>query len=237
MLIFVCIILIKMEKEKYAIIVAGGTGVRMGSSIPKQFIEINGKPIIRYTIERFLSLDFPVRIALVLPSESKEYWKNYCRQNDFLPSYFLTSGGYTRFHSVKNALCNIPDGAVVAVHDGVRPFVSKEFLQRLFEEAENNEAVVPAVSPVDSVREKDGARSYSLDRSRIMLVQTPQLFHSEVLKKAYMLPFSPAFTDDASVVEAAGYSITLTDGIRGNMKITTPEDLKYAQAVLSGISE
>lgn len=221
------------DKKLYAVILAGGHGTRMGSKTPKQFLEIEGKPILRYTIEQFLSLGLPIEIIVVLPSESKEYWKQYCRQNAFLSRYIMPSSGITRFHSVQNALKYVPEGAIVAVHDGVRPFVSKEFLLSLFREAEKCEAVVPVIAPVESVREIDRATSEShpVNRDNYVLVQTPQVFHSELLLKAYSQPFSPLFTDDASVVEAMGYKVKLCQGSRANIKITTPEDLALAQAI------
>lgn len=221
-----------MERKKYAVIVAGGIGSRMGLTVPKQFLELNGKPILRHTVEQFLSLPFPVEIVLVLADDKKEYWKEYCRKADFLPHYFLPSSGMTRFHSVRNGLEYVPDGAVVAVHDGVRPCVTKEFLIKMFEEAEIAEAVIPAVQPVETVREKDGERSWQLDRDSLLLVQTPQMFHSELLKAAYEQPYNNRFTDDASVVEAFGHPIKIVEGLRYNIKITTPEDLSVAKGLV-----
>lgn len=216
-------------RKKYAIIVAGGSGSRMGSDIPKQFISIGGKPLLRHTIEKFLSLSFPVGIIVVVNQEWKQWWKDYCRDYDFLERYAIPSGGITRFHSVQNALQYLPDDSVVAVHDGVRPFVSADFLEKMFASGEEMGNAIPAVAPVETVREVSGPESYVLRRDDIRLVQTPQVFRSEVIKAAYRLPYDPKFTDDASVAEAAGYRINLVEGLRYNIKITTPEDLEIAR--------
>ena len=219
-------------RKKYAIIVAGGSGTRMGADIPKQFIKLGGKPLLQHTIEKFLSLSFPVGIIVVVSPEWKDYWKKYCSETGFLERYAIPSGGITRFHSVANALQYLPDETVVAVHDGVRPLVTAEFLERMFAAGEELGNAVPAVAPVETVREVSGPESYVLRRDDIRLVQTPQVFRSEVLDAAYRLPYDPAYTDDASVVEAAGYRINLVDGLRYNLKITTPEDLTLANALL-----
>ncbi len=219
-------------RKKYAIIVAGGSGTRMGADIPKQFIKLGGKPLLQHTIEKFLSLSFPVGIIVVVSPEWKDYWKKYCSETGFLERYAIPSGGITRFHSVANALQYLPDETVVAVHDGVRPLVTAEFLERMFAAGEELGNAVPAVAPVETVREVSGPESYVLRRDDIRLVQTPQIFRSEVLKAAYRLPYDPAYTDDASVVEAAGYRINLVDGLRYNLKITTPEDLDLARPLL-----
>ena len=221
-----------MTRDKYAIIMAAGSGSRMGASRPKQFLEINSKPILRHTIERFLEYDTSMGIIVVLPADYKQYWKDYCSRSAFMERYTMVSGGITRFHSVRNALKYVPDGALVAVHDGVRPFVTCEFIGRMFDAAATCEAVIPALPSVDSLREitRDGC-SLAIDRSRIVTVQTPQVFRSEILKKAYASAYSTSFTDDASVVEACGYKITLQEGLRGNFKITSPEDLVLAEAL------
>jgi len=222
-----------MNAHFYAIILAGGHGTRMGSSVAKQFLEIGGKPILRHTIEQFLSLGLDMEIIVVLPADCKEDWRNYCSSSGFLERYIMPTGGITRFHSVRNALEYVPEGAIVAVHDGVRPFVDKEFLLSLFEKASQCEGVIPVVPPVETVREMDGnGMSYTVDRSRYALVQTPQVFRSEILKKAYAQPYSTSFTDDASVVEHAGYKVSLCEGRRYNIKITTPEDLLIAESLI-----
>ena len=206
-----------MERKKTAIILAGGSGVRMGASLPKQFLEAEGKPVLRHTIERFLDYDPGTEIIVVLPSEWKEYWRDYCARSGFLERYTMPSGGITRFHSVQNALRYLPDGVTVAVYDGVRPFLDREFLDTLFRAAERHEAVVPVLPVDESLREVERNRSFAVDRRRFVRVQTPQVFRSEILKEAYSKAYAPTFTDDASVVEAAGYPSTLCEGRRGNV--------------------
>jgi len=219
--------------KRYAVIVAGGQGVRMGADRPKQFLEICGKPILRHTIERFKAFDPTVDIILVLPEAQKGWWRDYCRQSGFLDRYTMVAGGITRFHSVQNALQYVTKDGVVAIHDGVRPLLSDGLLQRLYEAAESYPAVIPAIPVVESVRRVDGEASAPVSRDGLVLVQTPQLFEVRSLKEAYRQPFSPAFTDDASVYEAAGGKVHIVPGDRINLKITTPDDMDYATALLS----
>jgi len=223
-----------MERKYYAVILAGGHGTRMGNSVPKQFIEINGKPILRHTIEKFIDYQKDISIILILPSDSKEIWKDYCRRTGFLNRYIMATGGITRFHSVQNALKYVEDNSIVAVHDGVRPIIDGDLLGRLFQAAQDSPAVVPVMPVEESLREVDkiAATSVRVDRSRFCTVQTPQVFHSEILKMAYEKAYSPLFTDDASVVEEAGIQVTLVPGKKHNIKITTPEDLKLASLLL-----
>lgn len=218
--------------KRYAVIVAGGQGVRMGADRPKQFLEICGKPILRHTIERFTAFDPAVEVIVVLPSAQKEWWRSYCRENDFLERYTLVSGGITRFHSVQNALKYVGEEGIVAIHDGVRPLVSAGLLQRAFDAAQTHEAVIPAVPVVESVRRVEGESSAAVSRDGLVQVQTPQIFGASILKTAYEQPFSPAFTDDASVVEAAGGHIHIVAGDRVNIKITTPDDLCFAERMI-----
>lgn len=219
--------------KHYAVIVAGGQGVRMGAPRPKQFLDIGGKPILRHTIERFLAFEPGIEIIVVLPSAEKDGWRNYCRESGFLERYTMASGGITRFHSVQNALKYVGEEGVVAVHDGVRPLVSPGLLQRLFEAAATKPAVIPVVPVVESVRRVEENVSSPVSRDGLVLVQTPQVFDAALLKAAYRQPFSPAFTDDASVVEAMGGHIDLVPGDRLNLKITTPEDLSLAEKLLT----
>ena len=172
------------DRKKYAIIVAAGSGTRMGGETPKQFIRVAGKALLHHTIERFLSLSFPVGIIVVVNQEKKEYWKKYCQENELMDRYAIPSGGITRFHSVQNALEYLPDDSVVAVHDGVRPFVTTEFLERMFAAGEEMGNAIPALAPVETVREVSGPESYILKRDDIRLIQTPQVFRSEVIKAA-----------------------------------------------------
>ncbi len=174
-----------------------------------------------------------MEIILVLPAAQKDWWRDYCRESGFLERYTMVSGGITRFHSVQNALKYVGDDGVVAVHDGVRPLVSRSLLERLFEAAESHEAVIPVVRVVESVRRTEGDGSLPVPRDGLVLVQTPQVFEARVLKEAYRQPFSPSFTDDASVVEASGGGIHLVEGDRFNLKITTPDDLAVAAELLT----
>jgi 2-C-methyl-D-erythritol 4-phosphate cytidylyltransferase len=224
-----------MNRRYYAVILAGGQGLRMGYDIPKQFIEIEGKPILRHTIERFMESFDDIDIIVVLPSGEKEYWKEYCNRTGFLKRYIMPSGGITRFHSVQNALKYVPNGAIVAIHDGVRPFVTSDFIRSMFEKMEECNALVPVIPPVESLREigPDGT-STAVDRSRYRLVQTPQIFYSELVKEAYSQPYNPLFTDDASVVEYLGHKVSICEGLSSNIKITTPEDLAVANAIFRG---
>lgn len=221
-----------MDRKKYAVIVAAGSGARMNSKLPKQFIEIGGKPILRHTIEKFLAMSSTVDIIVVLSDEYKEYWKDYCRRTGFLERYTLPTGGFTRFHSVKNALEYVPDGALVAIHDGVRPFVTTEFLEGLFEEADRCGAVAPVVPLVESIRETVADGTVPADRTRFVAVQTPQVFRSEILRKAYRQSYDTSFTDDLTVVQKAGFPVKTVEGLRYNIKITTPDDLRIAEALL-----
>ncbi|MBO7119264.1 MAG: 2-C-methyl-D-erythritol 4-phosphate cytidylyltransferase [Bacteroidaceae bacterium] len=216
--------------NSYAIIVAGGKGLRMGGDVPKQFLPIDGKPILMHTIEAFRRALDGIQIVLVLPAEQQDYWQELCRKYVFRSPELIANGGETRFHSVRNGLSLLPDDgdAVVGVHDGVRPFVSKETIVRCYEEAARGKAVVPVVPVVETVRQilPDG-KSITRPRDEYRLVQTPQTFPLAMLKQAYEQPFSETFTDDASVVEALGLEITMVEGNRENIKITTPSDLRY----------
>ena len=201
-------------RERYVIIPAGGIGSRMGGDIPKQMLELCGVPVLRRTLDLFLDLPFEVHVIISINMTVKSMWVDYCRKEGLMLRYVLVSGGMTRFHSVRKTMKYLPDGALVAVHDAVRPLLRKEDIIRLYEEGEQYPAV---------------------DRSQYRLVQTPQVFHSEVLKRAYDTAFSPDFTDDASVVEKSGVPLHLTAGSRFNLKLTTPEDMTLAEAVLRTI--
>lgn len=231
-----------MEKKGlYVIITAGGVGRRMGGPTAKQFIELEGKPILLRTIEMFTNFSDKINIILTLPAEYKEYWREYCFKHNIWIKHILVEGGITRFHSVRNALVHVPDGAVVAVHDGVRPLVPSEILDGLLNydfSKENVAGVIPVMPSVESMREKiydtDGVPvgSATVNRDNYMFVQTPQVFDSTILKECYKKAYSPAFTDDASVVESSGYKVATTQGSRFNIKITTPEDMLMAKIFL-----
>jgi 2-C-methyl-D-erythritol 4-phosphate cytidylyltransferase len=231
--------------SEYVIIVAGGKGLRMGADIPKQFLPIGGRPVLMRTIERFRAYSSSLRIILVLPQAQQDYWHQLCRQYEFDVDYQLTNGGETRFHSVQNGLALIPDDAdgVVGVHDGVRPFPAIEVIHRCYETVRTAKAVIPVIPVVESVRrllhdelsskgEPVTATSVSVDRSDYRLVQTPQVFDIQLLKAANRQPYRDTFTDDASVVESYGQAITLVEGNRENIKITTPFDLQIAEALI-----
>ena len=214
------------------IIVAGGTGLRMGGDIPKQFLPIGGKPILMRTIDRFLQYDASMQVVLVLPESQQEYWKTLCGQYRFSQPYTLANGGETRFHSVRNGLAHVaPDVALIGVHDGVRPFVSIDTIRACYEEARRSEAVIPVADVVETVRQILSGGSVTVPRSDYRLVQTPQVFSSSLLREAYRQPYTDFFTDDASVVERMGHPVTLVAGNRENIKITTPFDLIVAEAL------
>ena len=224
---------------------AAGSGTRMGAEKPKQFIELEGKAILQRTIEVFKDAYPDISVVTVLPEQHIEYWKDYCYRKSFVCPQILVKGGITRFHSVKNALKKVPDGAVVAVHDGVRPFVSVDLVRCLFDEAESAVSAIPVLPCVDTMKvlskttDNQGREvlaaipGASVDRSVLFGAQTPQVFHSEVLKQAYEQAFDTAFTDDASVVEKYGKNLSYLIGERFNIKITTRDDLIIAGAVMS----
>ncbi len=219
--------------KRYAIIVAGGKGLRMGGDLPKQFIPIEGRPVLMRTLDTFHACDESIQIILVLPRDHQDYWRELCAQYQFAVPHRIADGGATRFHSVQNglSLVDAPE-ALVAVHDGVRPFVSHEVISRCYAEAEAHGAVVPVISVVETVRQLTGEGSVTVDRNAYRLVQTPQTFRATLLRRAYEQPYTDAFTDDASVVEALGEAVTLVDGNRENIKLTTPFDLIVAKALV-----
>jgi 2-C-methyl-D-erythritol 4-phosphate cytidylyltransferase len=218
----------------YVIIVAGGKGLRMGSDIPKQFLPIGGKPVLMRTLERFRAYDDALQIILVLPEAQQAYWRELCGQYHFDVEYQLANGGQTRFHSVQNGLALVPDEAegVVGVHDGVRPFPSIEVIRNCYATAREKKAVIPVIPVVETVRHLEGDKSVTVPRGDYRLVQTPQTFDIQLLKAANRQPYNDGFTDDASVVESYGFEITLVEGNRENIKITTPYDLKIAEVLL-----
>ena len=217
--------------DKYAIVVAGGKGTRMGADVPKQFIELDGKPLLMHTLRRLKDAVPEVKLILVLPADQHDFWHELCEHHRFTLPHMLTTGGATRFHSVLSGLNLVPEGqeTLVAVHDGVRPFVGEDVVRACYKVAADTGAAVPVVPVVETVREIGGS---TLDRSRLRLVQTPQVFRLSLLRRAYEQPYTERFTDDASVVEAIGHAVTLVDGNRENIKITTPFDLCVAQALL-----
>ena len=221
-----------MNKSKITIIVAGGKGERMNADIPKQFLEIQGKPILMHTLEVFCSFDASMQLILVLPAVQIDFWKNLCKKHNFTLPHQIVEGGQARFYSVKNGLEIVKSPALVAIHDGVRPLVSHQTIARCFDAAEKFDAAIPVVDIVDSIRKLTENGSYSVDRNTYKLVQTPQIFDAELLKKAYEQQFSTLFTDDASVAEVLGTKIHLVEGNRENIKITTEFDLKIAESIM-----
>ena len=231
----------------YIIIVAGGKGLRMGGEVPKQFLPIGGKPVLMRTLERFReysdkerSASDALQIILVLPKAQQEYWRQLCREYRFDLEYSIADGGETRFHSVQNGLSLIPDDTegVVGVHDGVRPFVSIGVIKRCYDTARIAKAVIPVMPVVETLRRinSDGSGTNVL-RSNYRLVQTPQTFDIQLLKEANRQPYTEAFTDDASVVEAQGQKVTMIEGNRENIKLTTPFDLSIAEVLLKGVAQ
>lgn len=221
--------------DRYAILVAGGKGLRMGGDIPKQFLPIGGKPVLMRTIEVFREAYPDIHIILVLPVSQQEYWQQLCCEYAFGIPFQIANGGETRFHSVSNGLKLVPGDVegIVGVHDGVRPFVSVETIQRCYDEAVEYGAVVPVVPIVETVRQlhKDGT-NFTVPRDEYKLVQTPQTFRVSLLKEAYRQSYIPAFTDDASVVEALGKPVHLVEGNHENIKITTPADIRFVNGLL-----
>jgi len=219
--------------EHYAIIVAGGSGSRMKSDVPKQFLLLNGLPVLMHTINAFHNCQAQPQIIVVLPADSHDYWNTLCATHHFEVPHQLISGGETRFHSVKMGLGLIDDeDAIVAVHDAVRPLVSKDIIDDSYECAVKYGNAIVAIKSRDSVRQIKDNRSMSLVRDEIYLIQTPQTFQSAQLKQAYLQPYQPSFTDDASVVEQTGVNINLIGGSYQNIKITFPEDIAIAEFLL-----
>lgn len=222
-----------MTRSNYAIIVAGGKGERMNAAVPKQFLEIKSKPVLMHTLELFHRYDAQIQLIVVLPESQFAYWDELCQKHRFSVPHQVVAGGETRFGSVKRGLALVGNDGLVAVHDGVRPLVSLETIDRCVAKASVAGAVIPVVELVDSIRQLNDTGSAHADRTQFRLVQTPQVFTAEILQKAYSQEFSPFFTDDASVVEAIGHPVEMVDGNRENIKITTEFDLKVAEALLA----
>jgi 2-C-methyl-D-erythritol 4-phosphate cytidylyltransferase len=216
------------------IIVAGGSGNRFKSNIPKQFLELSGKPVLMRTIEVFFNYDPSMQIILVLPELHTDYWKSLCKKHKFIIKHKIVWGGNTRFHSVKNALDPLkPSSDLVAIHDGVRPLVSKETIKRCFSKAKQTGNAIPGIPPHDSVRQITENTNHIIDRSLLQLIQTPQVFRIDKLKQAYEQDYREIFTDDASVLEMNGEKINLVQGNRENIKITNKIDLIIAETLMN----
>jgi len=219
--------------EKYVVITAGGKGERMQSSVPKQLMDIAGKPMLLHVFERFLAYSAELRFVLVLPEAHHSEWESICHRYKLTTPHTLTGNGPTRFHSVKNGLKHVPHNALVAIHDGARPLVSVETISTAFFFAEKMGNAIPVISVNESVRIKDKALSTPISRDRVKLVQTPQCFRSTQIKKAYDISYQESFTDDATVLEASGERVYLTEGNIENIKVTTPSDRLIAEAMIS----
>ncbi len=218
--------------ERSTIIVAGGRGKRMGTAIPKQFLLLNGKPLLCWTIDAFHVFDGKMEIVLVLPEEQIPIWKSLCIGHGYLTPHQIVAGGAERYHSVRNGLAAVHGEGIVAVHDGVRPLVSTALIARCFDAAQEYGNATPVVPVKPSVRELTPSGSRSIDRNGFRLVQTPQCFRTEVLRKAFELPYDPSFTDEASLIERAGSIVHLVEGDEVNIKITDQVDMRIAEALL-----
>ena len=218
--------------KKYVIIVGGGSGTRMNAPIPKQFMLLDGKPVLIHSISKFEHADPGISIIVVLRKDQMEFWKQLCHENNFLIPHQLAEGGDTRFESVKNGLALINEDCIVGIHDAARPLVNSKTIQTAFKAAEMYGNAVPAIPVQDSIRQIDSGRSIAVDRAKYCTIQTPQCFQWKTLKNAYLQEYRYTFTDDASVVEAFGEVIHLIDGDTDNIKITTPRDMLIADALL-----
>ncbi len=219
--------------KKYIIIVAGGTGSRMKSDVPKQFILLQGKPILMRTIERFTHSFPDIQIIVVLNAQYRDEWKSLCEKHQFNIEHTITEGGQTRFHSVKNGLALVPDNCLVGIHDAARPLVSYNTIITAFNTAEETGNATPAVPLTESIRFLENGENKAVDRNKYSIIQTPQCFHSSDLKQAFMQEYQSTFTDDASVLESIGKKINLIEGNKENIKITSPQDLMLAELILS----
>jgi 2-C-methyl-D-erythritol 4-phosphate cytidylyltransferase len=220
--------------KKFALIVAGGSGTRMKSEVPKQFLDLLGKPLLMHTIEAFTKYDPKISIIVVIPEIWMNLWKERCRKHHFAVEHKLVAGGEIRFRSVQNGLNQIKEDGIVFIHDGVRPLVSEDTIQQCYKTAVEKGNSLPVVPVSESVRKQESNNSKAVDRSKYFLVQTPQTFKVSLIQKAYNQSTTEDFTDDATVLESMGVIINLTKGNRENIKITYPEDLLFAKAVLTG---
>ena len=220
--------------KKFAIIVAGGKGIRMGNDIPKQFLLLHGKPILMHSIEQFYKYDNAISIIVVLPMFQFDFWANLCKTHNFSINHQIIAGGDQRFNSVRNGLDFISEiNSVTAIHDGVRPLVTIETINRCFNTALKEGNAVPSINVVDSIRMIKTNGNEVANRDNVRLIQTPQTFQTKILKEAYNQPWNSNFTDDATVIESIGYKINLVEGNIENIKITSPTDLKIAEVLLN----
>jgi len=220
----------------YAVIVAGGSGKRMGAEIPKQFLELAGRPVLMYAIERFKSFSEEIEIITVLPENQLRYWGELQKKYSFTIPHTLVKGGSSRFFSVRNGLKFVNTPGLVAIHDGVRPLVSIETIKKCFEAAEKHGNAIPVICPGDSLRMITDQGSMPVNRMHVRQIQTPQVFRTELIKKAYLQEYSPEFSDDATVLEKTGEMIILVEGNRENIKITNPEDITIAEVLMRNLN-
>jgi 2-C-methyl-D-erythritol 4-phosphate cytidylyltransferase len=220
--------------DLFLLITAGGQGTRMQADFPKQFIPVSGRPLLMRTIDIFKDVNPGIKIVLVLPDEQIPLWKDLCTEFDFQVDHQIARGGKERFHSVQNGLQHIPSDALVLIHDGVRPMVRPDTIQRVIETAQEKSNAVPCVVPTQSVRKvQDDGNSEVVDRSSLRLIQTPQAFHANIIKEAYTQEYQARFTDDATVLESIGHKIHLVEGNYSNIKVTHPADIKLVEALMT----
>lgn len=218
--------------QRSTIIVAGGSGKRLGGPVPKQFQTAKGRPLLMWTIEAFHRFDPAMQLIVVLPQEHFDIWKALCMGHRFFIPHEVVGGGEQRWHSVKAGLARVEGDGLVAVHDGVRPVVSAELIARCFDAADKQAAAIPVVPVVPSIRETTAEGSRALDRSKLLAVQTPQCFHADLLRKAFEQPYDPVFTDEATLVERLGVKVALVEGEDSNIKVTTPMDMRLVELTL-----
>lgn len=219
--------------EKFAVIVAGGKGVRMGSAVPKQFLPLNGKPVLYHTINAFIEAYTDIRLILVLPSHQLSYAQMVLQAFPNRIDLTIVAGGETRYHSVQNGLKVVTENSIVFIHDGVRPLVSADLIKQCYQQAVEKGSAIPAIPVTDSIRMVGTDDSKSVNRDHLRIIQTPQTFRSEIILPAFQQPYTDAFTDEATVVEAHGTKVFLIEGERSNIKVTTPEDMILAEALLN----
>lgn len=218
-----------MAVNKHTIIVAGGSGKRLGGPVPKQFQVVKGRPLLMWTIEAFHRYDTTMPVIVVLPRSHFDIWKALCMGHRFFLPHDVVAGGEQRWHSVKAGLEMVTGNGLVAVHDGVRPLLSVDLIGRCFDAAAVHAAAIPVVPVVPSIRETTADGSRALDRSRLLAVQTPQCFHADLLRKAFELPYNSTFTDEATLVEKLGVKVYLVEGEERNIKVTTAMDMQVVE--------
>jgi 2-C-methyl-D-erythritol 4-phosphate cytidylyltransferase len=219
--------------KKTAIIVAGGTGQRMGTTLPKQFLAIEGKSILLHTIDQFISAFSDINFVIVLPADYIHEGENIIASSGLSQSFLFVAGGDTRFQSVKNGLAQADPASIVFVHDAVRCLLTPDLIQRCYQQAVEKGSAIPAVSSTDTVRITEGTKHHVVDRANVMMIQTPQTFNAAILKKAFEQAYQPSFTDEANVLEASGKEVYLIEGEHENIKITRPLDLAIAEYILA----